>query len=309
MGSSASITEDPCRFTAKAARSPVDIAPGTGMRDVNAPLPEPHELRSKQDLLKDHQQRPQNFDSSGEPQSKLSGASGTSIPCPDPGCGKAFHSSSLFDRHMDQNRQHARPFGCPSCKRTFKRKPEVNRHHEEVHQLQWFKCYYTPCGYKTPRPGKRREHMEARHGWTDELSESEVKAMCTEPGTEEGTRPENVRPYEPYLNNLDVHTNNPSAMEPATTDNIAFDRVSSKFFDASGGLVFDPVSCTYEMPENIVEKDSDWSQKPPAFHVSAMVGDAPPPANTPPPVDKPSPPRPDDSDDLEFIASRPIPKY
>ena len=143
--------------------------------------------------------------------------------------------------------------------------------------------------------------MEKHHGWTDELSESEVKAMCTEPGIPEETAFETWRPYEP-LDSLDVYTNNPSAVEPTATDNLAFDTVGSKFLDVSEGLLFDPASSTYKMPENFVETKIDWSQEPPKLYVSgtaAVTRDALPPPNTPPPVDKLNATALDDSDDLE----------
>ncbi|CAG8980652.1 hypothetical protein HYALB_00013063 [Hymenoscyphus albidus] len=55
------------------------------------------------------------------------------------------------------------PLPCSKCDRDFSRKPDLDRHMREVHELQKFPCTYQNCPYTASRPERTRRHRERNH--------------------------------------------------------------------------------------------------------------------------------------------------
>ncbi|KIH92996.1 hypothetical protein SPBR_02214 [Sporothrix brasiliensis 5110] len=104
--------------------------------------------------------------------SPATAGTGTVSVCP--ACKRTFKRRCDLNRHR---RTHTRPFKCqmPNCeysRRGFPTSQELQRHMDDRHSDKppTFHCSFEGCNYSSKRESNCKQHMEKTHGWTYDRS-------------------------------------------------------------------------------------------------------------------------------------------
>ena len=82
--------------------------------------------------------------------------------CPDPGCNKAFHFQSEYDRHVGVHNT-VLPFPCDSCPKRFASNKSLVRH-TEIHLNHTHECLDRYCEKMYPMKDRLYTHFRGAHG-------------------------------------------------------------------------------------------------------------------------------------------------